>query len=219
MGVENWDEIRTAYQVARLGTVSAAAAALGVHHATVIRHVDALETRLGVKLFQRHARGYKATEAGEDLLKVASATDDQLTQLVSRIKGRSNVVTGELVITTVTGFATMLAPILAKFQAEHPDIKIRLLSDNRVFRLEYGEAHIALRAGPEPQEPDNVVQFLSHLSPVLYASSGYAARFGVPKTLADFAEHRFVGVENEAVRVPFAKWLRKYAPEQNFVFT
>ena len=52
--MENWDELRTAYEVARHGTVSGAAAALGVHHATVIRHVDALEARLGVKLFQRH---------------------------------------------------------------------------------------------------------------------------------------------------------------------
>ena len=60
--MENWDEVRTAYQVARLGTVSGAAEVLGVHHATVIRHIDALEGRLGVKLFQRHARGYTATD-------------------------------------------------------------------------------------------------------------------------------------------------------------
>ncbi len=51
-------------------TVSGAAEVLGVHHATVIRHIDALEQRLGVKLFQRHARGYTATEAGQDLLQV-----------------------------------------------------------------------------------------------------------------------------------------------------
>jgi DNA-binding transcriptional LysR family regulator len=69
--MDNWDEIRTAYQVARLGTVSGAAEVLGVHHATVIRHIDALEAALGAKLFQRHARGYTATEAGQDLLSVA----------------------------------------------------------------------------------------------------------------------------------------------------
>ncbi|MFV2038021.1 MAG: LysR family transcriptional regulator, partial [Paracoccaceae bacterium] len=80
--------MRTAYQVARAGTVSGAAEVLGVHHATVIRHVDALEQSLGVKLFQRHSRGYTPTEAGQDLLKVAAATDDQLAQLVGRIKGR-----------------------------------------------------------------------------------------------------------------------------------
>lgn len=95
--MENWDEVRTAFQVARMGTVSGAAEVLGVHHATVIRHVDALETHLGVKLFQRHARGYTATEAGQDLLRVAQATDDQFAQLQSRIKGAGDAVSGELV--------------------------------------------------------------------------------------------------------------------------
>ena len=45
--MDNWDEIKTAYQVARMGTVSGAADVLGVHHATVIRHIDALEGRAG----------------------------------------------------------------------------------------------------------------------------------------------------------------------------
>ena len=48
--MDNWDEVRTAYQVARMGTVSGAADVLGVHHATVIRHIDALEIRLGAHL-------------------------------------------------------------------------------------------------------------------------------------------------------------------------
>ena len=74
--MENWDEVRTAFQVARMGTVSGAAEVLGVHHATVIRHIDAIEARLGVKLFQRHARGYTPTEAGQDLLRVAQTTDE-----------------------------------------------------------------------------------------------------------------------------------------------
>ena len=86
--MDNWDEIKTAFQVAKHGTVSGAADSLGVHHATVIRHVDALEAKLGVKLFQRHSRGYTPTEAGDDLLLVAQATDDQFSQLEGRIKGR-----------------------------------------------------------------------------------------------------------------------------------
>ncbi len=103
--MDNWDQIRTAYNMARVGTVSGAADVLGVHHATVIRHIDALEERLGVKLFQRHARGYTATEAGEDLLRVAQATDDQFSQLASRIKGQGNDVDGELVVTSLGGSA------------------------------------------------------------------------------------------------------------------
>jgi DNA-binding transcriptional LysR family regulator len=64
MSLANWDEIRTAFQVARLGTVSGAAEVLGVHHATVIRHIDALEKSLGTKMFKLHARGYTPATVG-----------------------------------------------------------------------------------------------------------------------------------------------------------
>ena len=118
--MENWDELRTAYQVARLGTVSGAAEVLGVHHATVIRHIDALEARLAVKLFQRHARGYTPTEAGRDLLAVAQAADEQFLQLANRMKGHGETVQGELIVTSISGVADLLVPVLAGFQAEHP---------------------------------------------------------------------------------------------------
>ncbi len=77
MVMENWNEIRTAAQVARSGTISAAADVLGVHRATVNRHIDALESALGAKLFQRHARGFTPTELGRELLRVADATGEQ----------------------------------------------------------------------------------------------------------------------------------------------
>ena len=46
MQIDSWDDIRNALAVARMGTVSGAAQALGVHHATVIRRIDALEAAL-----------------------------------------------------------------------------------------------------------------------------------------------------------------------------
>jgi DNA-binding transcriptional LysR family regulator len=134
--MDNWDEIRTAYHVARLGTVSGAAEVLGVHHATVIRHVDALETRLGVKLFQRHPRGYTATEAGRDLLQVAQTTDDQFAQLVSRLRGQGDGVEGELAVTTLDTLADLVMPLLIDFQADYPAVMVRLLTGTRLFRLE-----------------------------------------------------------------------------------
>jgi DNA-binding transcriptional LysR family regulator len=218
MSVETWDEIRTAYHVARLGTVSGAAEALGVHHATVIRHIDALEHRLGTKLFQRHARGYTATEAGQDLLRVAQATDDQFTQLSGRIKGQGQEVSGELVVTSVPGFSDRLAPVLVQFQQAHPGLVVRYLSDERVFRLEYGEAHVAIRAGSVPDQPDNVVQPLMHQEWALYAAPSYVARMGLPADESDLHRHQFVGHDLENARAPFLRWLRANVPAGQIVF-
>ncbi len=207
--MESWDEVRTAYQVARAGTVSGAAEVLGVHHATVIRHIDALEQRMGVKLFQRHARGYTATEAGTDLLQVAQATDDQFSQLEGRIKGQGQGVSGELVITSLGSLSTMLTPVVTAYQIENPDITVRFLTSERLFRLEYGEAHVAIRAGTMPDEPDNVVQPFLQLDVSLVASNTYIARHGMPKDIEDLKNHNFVGHDSEKNRAPFFQWIRE----------
>ena len=216
--MDNWDEIRTAYQVARMGTVSGAAEVLGVHHATVIRHIDALEGRLGVKLFQRHARGYTPTEAGEDLMRVAKATDDQFGQLEGRIKGQGRSMEGELVVTSLETMAPVMVPLLAEFQEMHPEIIVRYLTGTRLFRLEYGEAHVALRAGPAPEELDNVVQPLGRLPVGLFASPDYIARHGRPESIEDFAHHRFVGPDEERSRVPYANWMSTHVARAQVKF-
>ncbi|AVO36835.1 LysR family transcriptional regulator [Pukyongiella litopenaei] len=210
--MDNWDEVRTAYQVARIGTVSGAAEVLGVHHATVIRHIDALETRLGVKLFQRHARGYTPTEAGADLLRVAQATDDQLNQLAGRLKGHGDEVGGELVVTSLGSLSPLVVPVLAAFQKQHPDVILRFLTGDRLFRLEYGEAHVAIRAGSAPDQPDNVVQPFMKLNVGLYASTAYVEAHGLPEDVDQFRNHRFVAQDDQNSRAPFSEWMRTHVP-------
>lgn len=214
MAMDHWDEVRTAYQVARLGTVSGAAEVLGVHHATVIRHIDAIEERLGVKLFQRHARGYTPTEAGRDLLQVAAATDDQFTQLAGRIKGQGEGVKGDLVVTSIEAMSPMLTPVLTSFREAWPEIRIHYVTGDRLFRLEYGEAHVAIRAGKAPDQPDNVVQKFVTQSAHLVAAPCYVERHGLPKDEADFCNHQFIGPEDRASRAPFNQWLAQVVPDR-----
>jgi len=216
--MENWDEVRTAYQVARKGTVSGAAEALGVHHATVIRHIDALEGRLGIKLFQRHARGYTPTEAGLDLQRVAQATEDQFGQLLSRIKGRGAAVSGDLVVTSLVALAPRIAPLLAAFRETYPQVTVRYLTGDRLFRLEYGEAHVAVRAGPAPEQPDNVVQPLTEQAMALYAAPAYVAAHGLPQGPQDYDSHQFVGLEDADSRAPAFRWMTQNVPRGNVVF-
>ncbi len=216
--MDNWDEIRTAFQVARIGTVSGAAEALGVHHATVIRHIDALEQRLGVKLFQRHARGYTPTEAGQDLMQVATATDDQFTQLAGRIRGQGEGVTGELVVTSLVMLSPRLSPVLARFRAQNPDVTVRFLTGDRLFRLEYGEAHVAIRAGVAPNQPDNVVQKFVELSVHLVAAPSYIRDHGLPEDESALRDHWYVGHDNDQSRAPFNQWLSEKVGRDRVIF-
>ncbi|MEM9989867.1 MAG: LysR family transcriptional regulator [Pseudomonadota bacterium] len=123
--MDQWDEIRTAAEVARLGTISAAAKVLGVHRATVNRHIDYLEKELGAKLFLRHARGFTPTELGLDLLRVAEATKDQFGQLQRRAQEQSHGLTGELLITSLDVMVADIFPAVALFQAQHPHVLLR----------------------------------------------------------------------------------------------
>ena len=216
--MDHWDEVRTAYQVARLGTVSGAAEVLGVHHATVIRHIDALEGRLGVKLFQRHARGYTPTEAGQDLLKVAKAADDQFHQLGARLKGHGDGVSGDLTVTSLASFSTMLTPVMVKFQKQNPEVKIRYLTGDRLFRLEYGEAHVAIRAGAAPDQPDNVVQPFIKQTVAMVAAQSYIDRMGMPENDADLAKHEFVSHDDNDSRASFHRWLLANVPSSQIVY-
>ncbi|MEM1036257.1 MAG: LysR family transcriptional regulator [Pseudomonadota bacterium] len=216
--MDNWMAVRTALYVARYGTVSAAAKELEIHRATVIRHIDELEQVLGGKLFQRHARGYHLTEAGQDLLNVASVTEDQLTELAERIRAKATRVQGKLIVTSVEIMDDYLLPVIQEFSGLHPDTHVDFNISNSVLNLEYGEAHVAIRAGRRPDHPDNVVLPLFTLHTALYAHRSYLDQHGEFKGLDDLTNHRFIGDPNEASNIPFRAWMRKFIPPENMTF-
>lgn len=213
-----WDEVRTAFHVARQGTVSGAANVLGLHHTTVIRHIDALEAHLGQKLFQRHARGYTQTEAGKELLRVAQATDDQFKQLEARLRNKEGDLSGEVVVTSLQELSFMVTPLLAQFQSKNPAIKINYSTGERLFRLEYGEAHLAIRAGEAPKDPDNVVQPFVNFSVGLFASPDYIAVKGILRGSEDLMSHQFVLHGDEGLRAPHYAFLRSHLNAENIAF-
>jgi DNA-binding transcriptional LysR family regulator len=214
----NWDEIRIAYHVARLGTLSAAAGYLGVHHATVIRHIDALEARLGSKLFQRNPRGYNPTEAGLELLQVATKTEDLLLQLAGNLKGRSETVSGDLVVTSLDALSPQITPLLVEFGRLYPKVRLNFVVDERTLQLEYGEAHVALRAGSKPQEMNNIAQSVGRFPGSLFAHKDYVERYGMLLGDEDAVNHRFVGRITPLHRVPFQAWMSKYVPDECVVY-
>lgn len=211
MQIESWDDIRVALAVARCGTVSGAAAELGVHHATVIRRIDALETALRARLFQRHTRGYALTEAGRTLLAAAGAADERFAQMAAQIAGAGDRIEGELTVTSLPELVDLVMPRLTALMQRHPGLRVTYATDVRLFRLDAGEAHIAIRGGAEPTEPDYVVRPLGRLHHVLYASEDYLDRHG---PVGDPRAHRFALPGPDARGAPYMRWLQdRIGPE------
>lgn len=217
--MRHWNEVRTALVVARAGTVQSAAAELGVHRATVHRHIDILEEALGSKLFLRHARGYVLTEDGKAMLYVATRADELFLDLEGQVRKRSAQHSGELIVAIFHGLGSTIMPAIREMNEKHPALKIELLAGEAISRLEYGEAHVAFRVGPKPAALDYVVQPFLYLKFGLYCTRDYVARYGNPNDNG-FEEHRFVGPGHTDPNRPYSGWLLKNtSPEQFALIT
>lgn len=206
--MDRWNFVRTAQQLAKCKTVTATASVLGVHRATVLRHIDALESELGVKLFQRNTRGYIPTEAGKDLMQVASEAEHSFDKLFSRLTINAEPLTGEFIITSMTSLAPMIIPIAKQFQYQHPSLQVQFVSSNELLRLEFGEAHLAVRAGATPDTPDYVAIPFARPKISLYAHVDYLREFGHPRGPEELSGHKFLSIFTEmAPKVPLHRWI------------
>ncbi|TMZ24828.1 LysR family transcriptional regulator, partial [Klebsiella pneumoniae] len=138
--------LRSFEAVARLGSVTQAAHEMSVTHSAVSQHIKQLEALVGVTLFIRHGRGVRLTEEGrlyalqirEALQHIADAT--RMVQIKPR--------TLEVSLATLPSFGChWLLPRLARFQARHPQIAVRLLTSLAVVNLQQEGIDLAIRMG------------------------------------------------------------------------
>lgn len=214
--MDNWQEIYTAYQVAKHGTVSKAAEVLNVHRATIIRHVDALEKSLSTKLFHRHSRGYTLTEAGSYFLNVAVTADEQFARL--KVHLLNDELSGEFIITSLDFITPLILPSIQTFQIQNPKVNVRYLTGMNLLKLEYAQAHIAIRTGTKPQDDDYVVRPFIKSAMGLYASPDYVKKHGIVNN-HNLTKHHFICADDKNAKPPIIRWIRANIPQQNIIFT
>lgn len=148
-----WDDLRIVKAIADHGNLVAAATALQVNHSTVSRRLTALETCLGVCLFDRRRSGYVATDAGSELVALAGRLELEILSVARRVSGHAQGLKGELRMTTSDALLLdFLTPIVARFQTANPQIRIEVSVGNSALNLARGESDIAFRATLAPPE-------------------------------------------------------------------
>ncbi len=214
----SWDDYKIAYQVAIDGSLSRAGVSLQINHATVLRRVNQLEQALEVKLFIRHQRGYKLTDAGCVLMEEMPEVLAKFASLENKLQNVEGDISGELRITTVSSFSPIITPTLSNFREVYPKIRLKLISTDDIVPLDSGAAHVSLRAGPSPTGADLIVKQLTKLSTSYFASQSYVDRHGKPKSLKELNQHHWVLPTPEKYRIPFISYIVDKIDKDRIVF-
>ena len=150
------------------------------------------------------------TEVGQDVLRVAQKAEEMIEDLAGRVRDGNARIEGEIKLTLLPPFAGFLMEAIHLFRSENPHCVVRVDVSEDLARLEYGEAHIALRAGAKPEHPDYVVTHFGDIGFNLYAHDSYLTRKGAPNPHGGFSGHAFVLPEFPHDRLPFADWVKDH---------
>jgi DNA-binding transcriptional LysR family regulator len=132
------------------GGFARAAIRLNLSQPALSRQIAALESNLGVPLFDRLGRRALLTSEGEDLLRRSRRLLSDADSLGERARALKGGHTGLLRVgSTPQAMETLLAGFLARYRRRHPGVEVQLIEDGGArlpARLEHGDVHLALVA-------------------------------------------------------------------------
>jgi len=173
------------------GGFSAAARRLNMSTTMVSNHVQALEDRLGARLLHRTTRKVSLTEVGK-------AYYDRCVQILADIEQADDIAgaqqstpRGTLRIYTATHIVQFVAPVVTRFLAAYPEVRVDLsVGERNIDMIEEG-IDLAVRLTPPP-DSSLIVRSLATWRHVLCCSHGYLNQHGRPQQLSELAERNCV---------------------------
>lgn len=179
----------TLAEVVRRGSFRATADALGTTTSAISKRIARLEEQLGVRLLARTTRRIALTEAGVRFHEHALRVLDLLHETAREARTDRDAPRGTLRVTAPVVFGERhVAPLLARFAAEHPAVRIDLsLSDRFVDLVDEG-FDCAIRIGVPP-DSSLVVRKLTRIPMLVVASPAYLAARGEPRSPDDLVGH------------------------------
>lgn len=190
--MDRFQAMTTFIRVVDTGSFSAAARQMNVGQPAVSKIVAQLEERLGVRLLTRTTRGLSPTEAGQRFYDHAGLSLMEADEADLAARGAGKGLTGQLRISAATTFARLhVVPKLPAFLAEHPDLNLEVILDDRVIDMVREGIDVSLRMGALPDSTATARKLAAGRRSVL-ATPAYLARAGTPQTPAELAGHEAV---------------------------
>lgn len=225
MATLNWDDLRHALAIGASGSLAGAARALGVNHTTVLRRLDALETQLGTRLFDRQRSGYQPTEAGLVLLEQARHMATRADEVERQVLGRDRELTGALRVTTAFVLMDHLLPQpLAAFSRAYPGIEVEVVEN--AFLVDLSSRHADAAQNGSRREADVALRLSGSVAEHLVGRQlgmtqcrVYALRDapGLPQQVTAIdtltREAPWVAFERDASARIYDRWIREHVQQ------
>ena len=203
----NWDDLRIFLEVARQGTVNAAARRLKLDHSTVCRRVGKLETMLSIKLLDRTKQGIVVRAEARELIKHIEQMDRHASSLDDvMVRGRAEA--AQVVrVATMEGLASRYIarrlPLLERFA---PNVRLELVSIPQLVNLSRKEADIFLSFFA-PKLPGLDSKRVAEFALFLYCSDAYLRTHGRPRSRDGLKDHVFISYIEDLLAIDAVRWL------------
>lgn len=211
----DWNDLKYLLAVARHGSTIAAGKALGLSQSTVHRRLSELEKRLGRPLVTRHATGYRLTEFGEEMRLHAERVEASVLELERHVGDAARHESGVIRVTCPEPIVQRMTPLMDRFHARHPKLRVEFIMSDRYLDLSQGEADVAFRSGDT--EGELVGRKIADSVWAIYASTGYIARRGKPNNIEELSRHALVCLDESMSGHRVVKWLNETVPNANVV--
>ena len=203
----DWEDLRIFREVARVGSLSAAAKTLGVNQSTVSRRLRSFEERAKVKLLDRSPSGYTLTDAGLDMMLHVERMATEVESLDRILGGHDGASKGIVRLTYPLGLQEYITPMLVDFRNEHPEISLELISSNEVVNLAQRHADIAIRVSSSP--PETLVgRKVAEIAFAPYAAIEYLE--GRAAEIESIEEMDWLAYHGEGSDRPVLGWIRDH---------
>ena len=188
----DWDKLKIFHAVAEAGSFTSATIILNISQSAISRQIQSLEKDLKVQLFERHARGLTLTENGEYVYKTAHEVISKIKEVETSLGDQKNKPSGKITITTVRSFGThWLTPRIQEFMNLNPEIEVELIFDDKELDLSTRQADIGIFMR-RPKQLNYIQRKLVDINYHIYGSTKYLGKHGIPKTINDLNNHRFI---------------------------
>jgi DNA-binding transcriptional LysR family regulator len=192
------------HAIVETGSFLKAGERLGLGKSGMSRAVQRLEERVGVRLFDRNARGVRLTDDGRRFHQLVSPHLSALEEAIDGAASSATRVRGRLRVNADPFAASyVLGPRLPELLGAHPELELEVVVRDTVGDLIADGIDIALRFG-DPERSDLIVRRLLQTRIVTCAAPSYLEKHGRPRHPRDLLDgHECILFQDPATRRPF----------------